>query len=197
MQNEANSFYAYTLQDGISVAIDTSHYYGQTGNYGGFVDEIRYDSIDSDEVKGVMLPNGRLNTPLSELSVVHEVRKPLQYRKYIDRTLRHLEELGVSPTDEQVEFITKSYNEVVDKYPKQPDLEPMFLSLYARAVKEKHGIDNPTVGDLLRIVLERAGRDLSVYGFTEQQKREIGGKNARIAARKTGRQTALRMSMDR
>lgn len=91
---EANSFYTYTLNDGISLAVVYSGLL--RGVHGGFMDELRIpDYIDSGRISGLMLPEGALDRPLVEISTQHEARKPQQAEKYINRTICHLQELGV------------------------------------------------------------------------------------------------------
>lgn len=95
VNREANSFYAYTLQDGLSLSIRTSGAVYPSGNHGGFVDELRRSSVPASEIDGVMLPSDAVNRPLEQVATVHEVRQPKQVIEYISRTLKHLSELGV------------------------------------------------------------------------------------------------------
>lgn len=180
---EANSFYTYTLNDGISLAVVYSGLL--RGGYGGFMDELRIpDYIDSGRIAGLMLPEGALDRPLVGISTQHEARKPQQAEKYVNRTICHLQELGVGideanqaclreavKTCRNGQYLSAEQNDTIQK---------IFMNHYSHSLQQL-GLE-PIVGEMIQLVFERAGKSVDVYGWTEEQKRWIGQRNGQEAA---------------
>lgn len=187
---EANSFFAYTMRGGISLAINQDYPQHPTGDYGGFVDEIRLPGVQPDAIEGVMLPDESVDTPLTAVATVHEARKPHQAQRYIERTLRQITDLGGGLPEQALDLLSLALEESEKGNLLNRDIsgkiEKTFMAAYADALMQKHGIENPTVGDMLRLVFERAEMKPRVYTYTEEQKKDIMKKNAKIAHRRYG-----------
>jgi len=188
---EANSFYAYTLQDGLSLSITTLSVTVPSGIHGGFVDEIRRSSVSAQEIDGVMMPSHAVNQRLLDVSTVHEIRKPIQSIAYIERTLHHLSDLGAEVDTLTLELAASAIeinrtNDILAREDSQR-LESAFMSAYSSFLVTQHGIEEPTVSDMLSVVLSRVHRDsnLEVYAYDEAIKKEVGRKNAQIVAKST------------
>jgi hypothetical protein len=184
---EANSFYTYTLNDGISLAVVYSGLL--RGVHGGFMDELRIpDYIDSGRISGLMLPEGALDRPLVEISTQHGARKPQQAEKYINRTICHLQELGVEIDEANQaclrEAVKACRNGQYLSTGQNDTIQKIFMNHYSQSLQQL-GLE-PIVGEMIQLVFERAGKSVDVYGWTEEQKRWIGQRNDQeaFAARK-------------
>lgn len=189
---EASSFYAYTLGDGISIAFDlepgTNIY--NTTSYGGFSDEIRglaLETIRPERIVGIMIPESSASTKLSAVRTRREARKPKQMALYLSRTLDHISELGGDPTSIDpgiLELIQRSVDlkEIVSE-DISAQLEAQIMRCYSNAVRNKYGIEEPTIADMLAVLLKNY--PVEVVVFTDGQKTEIGQKNAKFAMSKT------------
>jgi hypothetical protein len=183
----ANSFYAYTLSGGLSLAIKFNSPISPSGDHGGFLDEARFTSISSDSIIGVMLPDEALALPLSEVSTMQEPRKPLQATRFIDRTLAHLASLG-GELEETTNGIcsqcraTSSEGRVLTKQ-ETSVLQETLMREYSKILATRLGKSEPTVGDALALIFERAEVGPKVFRYTEEQKREWGRYNAYNASR--------------
>lgn len=60
----------------------------------------------------------------------------------------------------------------------------MFMNYYSQCL-EQLGLE-PTVGEMIQLVFARANKTLDVYGWTEEQKQEIGRKYAQEPVQKVG-----------
>lgn len=188
---EANSFYAYTLQDGISLAISQDYPQYPTGNHGGFVDEVRQNRVEASAIKGVMLPEKSLTTPLIEVATTHEARKPLKAQQYIERTLQHIKDLGGQVDEPTLELTSTALEQslagiILDK-DTSAKVEKSLMITYADTLVRVYGIENPTVGDVLTILFSRTKIKPEVYVYTDEQKQEVGTANAKIAAKSYAR----------
>ncbi len=188
---EANSFYAYTLKDGISLAISQDYPQYPTGNHGGFVDEVRQNRVDASAIKGVMLPEKSLATPLTEVSTSHEARMPLKAQHFIERTLRHITDLGGQVDEETLDLASLALEkslagEYLDK-DTYARIEKAFMKAYSDTLTQVYGLENPTVGDILKIIFDKAKVKPEVFVYTDEQKQEIGTANVKIAAKSYGR----------
>lgn len=184
---EANSFYAYTLQDGISLAIEQKSPLYPSGSHGGFVDEARLASVAPEAISGVFLPEEALNRPLTQLATRHEARKPLQARQFIKRTLEHIQDLGGKLSDNANVLIedclaTSASGQYLTAE-QSLTLETSLMQAYSDVLTDRLGIAQPTVSDALRVVFDRAKTKPSTYVYSAEQKREIGSRNASIAVR--------------
>lgn len=184
VNKEANSFYAYTLQEGISLAVDTGSLY-PVGDNGGFLDEARSSHVRADQIIGVMMPAQALELPIGEAVVLHEPRKPKQTELYIDRTMNQLGGLGVLINKEDQLYLQNAVQVCRDgnylSREQNARIQVVFMGYYEQYLRQL-GIESPTVGDMLQVVFDRAARRASVYTWTEDQKQEVGMMNARIAA---------------
>ena len=188
---EANSFYAYTLQDGISLAIGQEYPQYPTGNHGGFVDEVRQQRVEASAIKGIMLPEKSIDTPLGEVATTHEARKPLKAQHYIERTIQHIADLGGQIDDQALDLVSVALEKslagnILDK-DTSAGVERAFMTAYADTLTQMYGIENPTVGDILKIIFDKAQVKPEVFAYTDEQKREIGTANAKIAAKSPAR----------
>jgi hypothetical protein len=187
---EANSFYAYTLQDGISLAIKQENPVYPVGNHGGFVDEARLASASPEAVTGVMLPEEAVNRPLVDIATRHEARKPMQAQSYIERTVAHIEALG-GQIDEDTRTVidgclaTSAKGEYVSRE-QSGQLEALFMKAYGDAIEKTRGISNPTVKDVLETIFANVKKP-KVFTYTDDQKQEIGSQNAQLAVRNQAR----------
>lgn len=188
---EANSFYAYALKDGLSLSVSTLEIAYPSGNHGGFVDELRRESVSAEDVDGVMLPSHAVGRRLVDTSTVHEARKPMQTIAYVERTLQHLFDLGAEVDATTIEMATAAINvSNANSYLAREDtqrLEGAFMKAYAGFLQKEYGIPQPMVSDMLDLVLDRAHRTSTVvvYSYDEALKKEVGLANARIAAKTT------------
>ena len=137
------------------------------------------------------MPSHAVNQRLLDLSTVHEIRKPIQSIAYIERTLHHLSDLGAEVDTLTLELAASAIeinrtNDILAREDSQR-LESAFMSAYASFLVTQHGIEEPTVSDMLSVVLSRVHRDsnLEVYAYDEAIKKEVGTKNAQIAAKST------------
>lgn len=183
VNKEANSFYAYTLQEGISLAVDTGSLY-PVGDHGGFLDEARLSRVRADQIIGVMLPAQASELPISEAVALYESRKPKQAELYIDRTMNQLEDLGVIINTEDQLYLQNAVQACRDgnylSREQNARIQVVFMGYYEQYLRQL-GVEHPTVGDMLQVVFDRAARQMSVYTWTEDQKQEVGMMNARIA----------------
>lgn len=187
----ANSFYAYTLQDGISLAIGQENPQYPTGNHGGFVDEVRQHRVEASAIKGIMLPEKSIDTPLSEVATTHEARKPQKAQHYIERTLQHITDLGGQVDEPTLELVSVALEkslagDTLDK-DTSAKAERAFMKAYADTLTQVYGLENPTVGDMLKILFDRAKMKPEVFVYTDEQKREIGIANGKIAVKSHAR----------
>lgn len=184
---EANSFYAYTLRGGISLAIRQGSPQYPTGNHGGFVDEIRQPAVAANAVYGVMLPEKSLDTPLSEVVESHEPRKPLKAREYLERTVQHIQILGGQIDTDTAAMVTTAIQatEAGDYVEREltARIDAAFMSAYSAALSERYGLTDPKVSDLLAVIFRRVGKRPEVFTYSEDQKKEIGTANARMAVK--------------
>lgn len=189
INREANSFFAYTLKDGLSLSIFTPYVAYPSGNYGGFVDELRRTSVNATEIDGVMLPQHAALQRLVDVSTSHEARKPKQAIAYVERTLQHLSELGVEIDNTTLEMATAAMNfSNTNQQLKKEDsrlLEGAFMKAYAGFLQKDHNISEPTVSDMLAVVLGRVNRSRSItlYAYDKAFEEEFDIANARIAAK--------------
>lgn len=194
VKKEANSFYAYTLQGGISLAVDAGSLY-PVGDHGGFLDEARLSRVRADQIIGVMMPARALEIPISKSVAVHEARKPEQAECYIDRTMNQLEDLGVLINTEDQLYLQHAIKACRDgnylSREQNTHIQRIFMGYYGQYLRQL-GVEHPTVGDMLQVVFDRAARQMSVYIWTEDQKQEVGMENARIAANALIAQHALK-----
>lgn len=183
----ANSFYIYTLRNGISLAIDTGHK-RPTGDYGGFLDEIRVSHVQPDKIAGIMLPDQALSQPLVDMTTQSEPRKPQQAESYIRRTARHVQALGATIGEADQAYLQEAIELSRDGKPfsrEQNDaIQAMFMNYYSQCL-EQLGLE-PTVGEMIQLVFARANKTLDVYGWTEEQKQEIGRRNVQESVQKVG-----------
>ena len=161
-----------------------------TGNYNGFTDELRQNAVRPSEIDGVMLPSDTVNQRLIDVATVHEARQPEQAMAYIWRTLKHLSDLGaeVDPSTTEVAEAAMEISERGDNLNADTaqHLEKAFMKSYADHLQTM-GVQEPTVGDMLSVVLARVDRGdtVSVYAFDEALKDEIGRANGRIVSAAT------------
>mgnify|MGYP007111898114 FL=1 len=183
----AHSFYTYTLRNGISLAIDTGHK-RPTGDYGGFLDEIRVSHVQPDKIAGIMLPDQALSQPLVDMTTQSEPRKPQQAESYIRRTARHVQALGATIGEADQAYLQEAIELSRDGKPfsrEQNDaIQAMFMNYYSQCL-EQLGLE-PTVGEMIQLVFARANKTLDVYGWTEEQKQEIDRRNTRESVQKVG-----------
>lgn len=189
INREANSFYAYTLKDGLSLSVYMSGIVCPTGNHGGFVDELRRTSVDATDIDGIMLPSHAVRQRLIDISTTHEARKPEQSIAYIERTLQHLSNLGIEVDATTIEAAANAMDiSSTNSYLAKDDiqkLEGAFMSAYARFLQEEHSISEPTVSDMLAAILDHTHANrIAVYAYDEALKKEISSVNARIAAKR-------------
>jgi hypothetical protein len=52
---------------------------------------------------------------------------------------------------------------------------------YSKTLADIYGIENPTVQDLLTIVLQRTNKKLPTFTYTDKQKEEIRANNSEVA----------------
>lgn len=194
VNKEANSFYFYTLQEGISLAVDTGSLY-PVGDHGGFLDEARLSRVRADQIIGVMLPAQASELPISEAVALHEARRPKQAERYIDRTMNQLEDLGVLINTEDQLYLQHAIKACRDgnylSREQNTHIQRIFMGYYGQYLRQL-GIESPTVGDMFQVVFDRAARRVSVYTWTEDQKQEVEMENARIAANALIPQYALK-----
>lgn len=189
---EANSFYAYALQDSISLAVQQDSPQYPMRNHGGFVDEIRKPFVPADDIKGLMLPDGVADLPLTEVVTSPEPhKKPLKARQHLERTLQHIEEIG-GTIDEELQALVapaldsaKAGNILTEKLTSQ--IERALMTAYSDTITQKQGVPSPTVGDAIKLVLDRLGKKLDVLVYTDEQKQAIGLENARMAVKNQSR----------
>lgn len=184
---QANPFCTYTLQNGISLAIDTG-YKRPTGDYGGFLDEIRVSHVQPDKIAGIMLPDQALSQPLVDMTTQSEPRKPQQVESYIYRTTRHLQALDVTIGEADQAYLQEaiglSRNGEILSCEQNDAIQAMFMNYYSRCL-EQLGLE-PTVGEMIQLVFARVNKTLDVYGWTEEQKQEIGRRNVQESVQKVG-----------
>ena len=201
VNREANSFYAYTLQDGLSLSVSTPYVAYPSGDYGGFADELRRTSVSTSDVDGVMLPSHTVDQRLVDILTIYEARMPKQAVAYVERTLQHLSDLGAEVDTTTVEMATDAINvSNANSYLAMEDtqrLEGAFMKAYAGFLQKDYGIPEPTVGDMLAFVLDRAQRTstVDVYSYDEALKKEVGSANVRIAAKTTSSRHLSGMSL--
>jgi hypothetical protein len=181
---ESMSFLTYTLADGISLAIDNP-YLRPKQSYGGFDDEIRIPvKVEPERIKGVLLPEKGQVLPLESVVTTHETRKPEQARSYIERTIRHISDLGGRLGDETSQLVDDCLS-ALDNSDITRDqtaaLEHAFMREYSKTLADIYGIENPTVQDLLTIVLQRTNKKLPTFTYTDKQKEEIRANNSEVA----------------
>lgn len=186
INREANSFYAYTLQDGLSLGLDMGSAIYPRGDHGGFVDEIREPSVDAESIVAVMLPEESALKKLTDISTRHEARKPLQMEHYLKRTLEHITQLGgdistINQDDLRLAQEAIERNEYVDSEITSR-LEAQIMSCYGDIARSR-GVQEPTIADVLSIVL--GGNEVNVVAYSGEQKQQIGSANAKIAASKS------------
>ena len=183
----ANSFYTYTLQNGISLAVNTG-YNRPTGDHGGFLDEIRMGCVSPDKIAGIMLPNQALGQPLTDITTWSEIRKPQQAESYIRRTARHVQALGVTIGEADQAYLQEAIELSRDgklfSREQNDAIQAMFMNYYSRCL-EQLGLE-PTVGEMIQLVFARANKTLDVYGWTEEQRQEIDRRNTRESVQKVG-----------
>lgn len=183
----ANSFYAYTLQNGISLAINTG-YNRPTGDHGGFLDEIRMGCVSPDKIAGIMLPDQALSQPLTDITTWSEIRKPQQAESYIRRTARHVQALGATIGEADQAYLQEAIELSRDGKPFSREqnnaIQAMFMNYYSQCL-EQLGLE-PTVGEIIQLVFARANKTLDVYGWTEEQKQEIDRRNVQESVQKVG-----------
>lgn len=189
INRQANSFYAYTLQDGLSLSVYTHDAVYPSGNYGGFSDELRRNFVSATDIDGVMLPSHAVSTRLVDVLTVHEARKPKQAVAYVERTLQHLSQLGAEIDTTTIEMAhaavsVSETNRCIDKVYAQR-LEGAFMKVYAGLLQKEYGMSEPTVSDMLAVILYRALRSstVHVYAYDEALKKKVGLANTRIAAK--------------
>jgi hypothetical protein len=178
----ADSFYAYTLSGGISLAIKFNSPISPSGDHGGFLDEARFTRISSDSIIGVLVPDEALALPLSEVSTMQEPRKPLQATRFIDRTLAHLANLG-GELDETTNVICTQCRATSSEgrpltHQEASVLEETLMREYSKILVTRLGKSDPTVGDALALIFERAEVEPRVFSYTPEQKREWGSYKA-------------------
>ena len=179
------------MQDGISLAVNTETPTYPSGDHGGFEDEIRASNIDSEQLDAILLSEGTLAMPLVDIRTFIEPRKPAQAMEYIVRTIEHLDELGAELEEKDMQVIdaTKSIletNKPLDK-DKSREQERIFLKAYSRYLQSSVGIPEPTVADMLRLVLERTQRlgTMKVLEYDESLKEQIQATSEKIAVEKS------------
>ena len=182
----ANSFYAYILQDGISLAIKQDNPVRPVKNYGGFVDEARFASVSPEAITGVMLPEEAVNRPLVDIATRHETRKPMQTQSYIERTVAHIEALGGQINEDARTVIydclaTSAKGESLSRE-QSGQLEALFMKAYSDAIEKARSISNPTVKDVLETIFAKV-RKPKVFTYTDAQKQEVDSHNAQLAVR--------------
>ncbi len=138
-----------------------------------------------------MLPDEALSRPLMQISTRHEARKPLQAKKFIDRTVAHIGDLGGELDEVTTELVeqclTASTNGQLLTSEQSSTLEASLMRAYRDVLASKLGIPEPTVKDALKVIFERAGVKPEVFTYTEEQKRAIDSQNAQIAVRNLAR----------
>jgi hypothetical protein len=181
---EAASFYAYTLKDGLSLAIRSDAPVFPFGESSQFADEARFMKIGAEEIYGVMMPDWSLRKPLHEVSTIHEPRNPWQEERLIERTINHLKELGggvaVGETVLVQNCMETSVAGMMLERGQEIQLEGAFMRSYAEVISTLRGIELPTVADALHLIYDRAGVHPTVYTFTPEQMAQIGSQNAQI-----------------
>ena len=135
-----------------------------------------------------MLPDQALSQPLVDMTTQSEIRKPQQAESYICRTMRHLQVLGVAIGEADQAYLQEaiglSRNGEILSCEQNDAVQAMFMNYYSQCL-EQLGLE-PTVGEMMQIVFVRANKTLDIYGWTEEQKQEVGRKNAQKAVQKVG-----------
>ena len=135
-----------------------------------------------------MLPDQALSQPLVDMTTQSEIRKPQQAESYICRTMRHLQVLGVAIGEADQAYLQEaiglSRNGEILSCEHNDAVQAMFMNYYSQCL-EQLGLE-PTVGEMMQIVFVRANKTLDIYGWTEEQKQEVGRKNAQKAVQKVG-----------
>jgi len=188
----ANFVLGGSLSVGARVQDQGEKFIKSYGDEVDFRDEIRVPEVRRADIDSIMLPQDALDCPLEEATTHCERRRPEPHIAYIERTMHHLEALGALTEGEltaqaqrvieltKTQFSTPGFDR--NAYHAQNDLlEQSFMRAYAGCLREKYGIQNPTVGDMLRVVLSRVDTGgLQVYGHNATVREEMLRENARL-----------------
>lgn len=144
--------------------------------------------VQPDKIAGIMLPDQALSQPLVDMTTQSEPRKPQQAESYIRRTARHVQALGATIGEADQAYLQEAIELSRDGKPfsrEQNDaIQAMFMNYYSQCL-EQLGLE-PTVGEVIQLVFARANKTLDVYGWTEEQKQEIGRRNVHESVQKVG-----------
>lgn len=183
-QKPSDSFFAYSLQESISLAVHYDRPRHSEGEYGGFNDETRVPDIYRngkpvvmpEQIHAVMIPAHAAKVAIGGLKVIHEPRKPQRHEEYVKRTLMHLEELGILQDE-----IAHDLEADISKE-RAAALGSAFLQTYC-LVMERLGFEDPTLEDMIVFTMQKRNKNLQLVTWDSQFKQKVSESNGKLAGR--------------